>query len=87
LTGNGGGGGGGNYRAGGGGGGGSCLSAGETPGPAGAPGKGGIADTSMCAGGLGESFAGPKDLSASAGNNISIVISEGAGNASITITW
>lgn len=87
ALGNGGGGGGGNYRAGGGGGGGACFAGGETAGNAGAPGKGGIADTSMCAGGLGEIFAGPKDLSAFAGNNISIVISEGAGNASITITW
>jgi hypothetical protein len=41
----------------------------------------------MCAGGAGETFDGPKDLSASAGTNISIVISEGAGNASITITY
>ena len=86
LTGNGGGGGGGNYRAGGGGGGGACLTSSQI-GSAGAPGKGGIADTSMCAGGTGESFAGPKDVSAFAGSNISILISEGAGTASITISW
>jgi len=87
TQGNGGGGGGGNLREGGGGGGGACLGAVQFAANSGAPGKGGIADTSMCAGGAGETFDGPKDLSASAGTNISIVISEGAGNASITITY
>ena len=87
TLGNGGGGGGGNLREGGGGGGGACLGAVQLAGNSGAPGKGGIADTSMCAGGAGETFDGPKDLSASAGTNISIVISEGEGNASITITY
>lgn len=88
-TGNGGGGGGGNYRAGGGGGGGAMYPYGTTGSylSPGQPGKGGIADTSMCAGGAGETFNGPKDLSAFAGSIISISISEGAGNAGITITW
>lgn len=86
-TGNGGGGGGGNYRAGGGGGSGACYPQGGVSLIPGGVGKGGIADTSMCAGGAGETFAGPKDLTAFAGSNISIVISEGAGTASITISW
>lgn len=86
LANGGGGGGGGVNRAGGGGGAGGVGINGEAGG-AGVPGKGGIADTSMCAGGAGESFSGPKDLTAVAGTTISIVISEGAGDASITITY
>jgi|688.fasta_scaffold179603_2 hypothetical protein len=86
----GGGGGGGDSRCGGGGGGGGSWAA---NGPAfeisspGAPGKGGTADTSMCAGGAGETFTGAMDFSTVAGTTIDIVISEGAGTASITITW
>jgi len=85
-TGNGGGGGGGNDRCGGGGGGGSCMFSSQI-GQSGTPGKGGIADISMCAGGAGNSFADPVNFSAVAGTTIPIVISEGAGNASITISW
>jgi hypothetical protein len=36
---------------------------------------------------LGESFNEAANFSAYAGGQVSIVISEGAGNASITITW
>lgn len=86
LANGGGGGGGGVNRAGGGGGAGGVGINGETGG-AGVPGKGGVADTSMCAGGAGESFLGPKDLTAVAGTTISIVISEGEGAASISFTY
>jgi hypothetical protein len=41
----------------------------------------------MCAGGAGETFTGAMDFSTVAGTTIDIVISEGAGTASITITW
>lgn len=53
----------------------------------GQPGTGGVADTSMCAGGAGGSFTGALNFAAYAGGQVAIVISEGAGNASITITW
>ncbi|CAB4134547.1 hypothetical protein UFOVP781_43 [uncultured Caudovirales phage] len=78
----GGGGGGGDNHSGGGGGGGGINGTYA----AGAPGSGGKASPSTL-GGNGESFVGPKDLSSVAGTIISIVISEGAGNASITITY
>lgn len=82
---NGGGGGGGDMRSGGGGGsGGKSSGIGATGGQ---PGKGGTADTSMCAGGTGDTFAGAVNFSAVANTTINIVISEGAGNASITIAW
>lgn len=84
--GNGGGGGGGNSRSGGGGGGGACNS-GTVAGNAGTPGKGGTADTSMCAGGAGQTFSGTVNFTSVAGTTIPIVISSGAGNASITIAW
>jgi hypothetical protein len=77
----GGGGGGGTNRSGGGGGGGGADSA-----AAGAPGAGGTA-TAGTAGTAGQTFTGAADFSAYAGGQVSIVISEGAGNASITITW
>ncbi len=77
----GGGGGGGTNRSGGGGGGG-----GADPAAAGAPGAGGTA-TQGTAGTAGETFTGAADFSAYAGGQVSIVISEGEGNASITITW
>lgn len=86
----GGGGGGGLDRSGGGGGGGGGFAGtgGFTLiGLPGSPGQGGTADTSMCAGGTGTTFAGAVDFSSVAGTTIDIVISEGAGNASITITW
>jgi photosystem II stability/assembly factor-like uncharacterized protein len=73
------GGGGGQNRSGGGGGGGSF--------DGGAPGKGGTADTSMCAGGTGETYSGPINASSVAGSTISVVISDGEGNASISITY
>lgn len=76
----GGGGGGGDQFSGGGGGSGGGISSGY-------PGQGGIADASMCAGGAGDTFADVVDFSAIANTTIDIVISEGAGNASITITW
>jgi hypothetical protein len=41
----------------------------------------------MCAGGEGEVFNGALNFSSYAGGNVAIVISEGQGNASITITW
>jgi len=77
----GGGGGGGTNRSGGGGGGGSA-----DPAAAGAPGAGGTA-TEGTAGTAGQTFNGAANFSAYAGGQVSIVISEGAGNASITITW
>ena len=83
----GGGGGGGGYLRSGGGGGGGGYYGGSNAGNGGTPGAGGIADTSMCAGGAGDTFTGAMDLSAVAGTTISIVISEGAGNASITFTY
>ena len=81
----GGGGGGGDQRSGGGGGGGGYEMTNNTY--AGQPGLGGTADTSMCAGGEGEAFNGALNFASYAGGNVSIVISEGQGNASITITW
>lgn len=95
--GNGGGGGSVGAYQGGGGGGGANLSGGGGGGAAyadtvyladiGQPGAGGIADTSMCAGGAGNSFSGALNFASYAGGQVSIVISEGAGNASITITY
>lgn len=85
MTGGGGGGGGGYDRSGGGGGGGSTgttFSAGE----AGAPGQGGTG-TQGTAGTAGQTFNGAANFSSYAGGQVSIVISEGAGNASITITY
>lgn len=81
----GGGGGGGDQRSGGGGGGGAYENQGASV--AGTPGVGGTADTSMCAGGAGETFNGALNFAAYAGGSVAIVISEGAGNASITITY
>jgi len=71
-----------NPPSGGGGGAGGAISAG-------APGQGGIADTSMCAAGIGQVFAGAVDLTAFAGTDISIVISESIynGTASISFTY
>jgi len=82
----GGGGGGGLNGSGGGGGGGSIvLSSGGSSSIAGQGGGGkGIPGG---AGGTGSSFADPVDFSSVAGTTISIVISEGAGDASITITY
>lgn len=84
-----GGGGGLNRSGGGGGGGGSYVVGGQNTQIAGAglPGKGGTADTSMCAGGAGDTFTGAMDFTTVAGTTIDIVISEGAGSPSITITW
>ena len=84
-TGGGGGGGGGYDRSGGGGGGGS---GGDTQfsGPGGTPGFGGTG-TAGTAGTAGQTFSGAANFSAYAGGQVSIVISEGAGNASITITY
>jgi hypothetical protein len=81
----GGGGGGGINKAGGGGGGGSFNLNGS--GTAGSPGKGGTADTSMCAGGTGESFAGPYDFSSVAGGTLEISINSNSGDPFVTITW
>ena len=81
----GGGGGGGDQRSGGGGGGGAFEISGTSA--PGVPGAGGVADTSMCAGGAGETFNGALNFAAYAGGQLAIVISEGEGNASITITW
>ena len=81
-----GGGGGGGYNRSGGGGGGGGEETGGSIGFAGAPGFGGTG-TAGTAGGAGNSFADPVDFSALAGTTISIVISEGAGDASITITY
>jgi hypothetical protein len=85
----GGGGGGGTDRGGGGGGGGGYSVELFTiyPLTKGSPGKGGTADTSMCAGGAGDTFTGAVDFSTVAGTTIEIVISEGAGSPSISITW
>lgn len=83
----GGGGGGGTASCGGGGGGGGYNIGSSNPGGSGGGGNGGTADTSMCAGGTGDTFAGAVDFSAVANTTIDIVISEGEGNASITITW
>ena len=77
----GGGGGGGTNRSGGGGGGG-----GADPAAAGTPGAGGTG-TQGTAGTSGQAFTGAANFSAYAGGQVSIVISEGAGNASITITY
>lgn len=77
----GGGGGGGTNRSGGGGGGGSA-----DPATAGTPGAGGTG-TQGTAGTAGQTFSGAANFSAYAGGQVAIVISEGAGNASITITW
>jgi hypothetical protein len=79
------GGGGGYLRSGGGGGSGGWLN--NVVGEPGQPGKGGIADTSMCAGGNGESKTEFIDVSAYAGSELTVVISDGAGNAALTITW
>jgi len=81
----GGGGGGGGFRSGGGGGGGGNPF-GSSPAMSGAPGAGGTG-TQGTAGTAGQTFNGAADFSAYAGGQVSIVISEGAGNASITITW
>jgi len=83
----GGGGGGGTASCGGGGGGGGYSTGSSTPGGPGIGGGGGAADTSMSAGGTGDTFAGAVDFSTVANTTIDIVISEGEGNASITITW
>jgi hypothetical protein len=85
MTGGGGGGGGGYDRSGGGGGGGSSGTT-QFPGPPGTPGLGGTG-TQGTAGAAGQTFNGAANFSAYAGGQVSIVISEGAGNASITITW
>ena len=77
----GGGGGGGTNQSGGGGGGG-----GADPAAAGAPGAGGTG-TQGTAGTAGQTFSGAANFSAYAGGQVSIVISEGAGTASITITY
>ena len=77
----GGGGGGGTNRSGGGGGGG-----GADPAAAGTPGAGGTG-TQGTAGTSGQAFTGAANFSAYAGGQVSIVISEGAGSASITITY
>jgi hypothetical protein len=84
-TGGGGGGGGGYDRSGGGGGGGSSGDT-QFPGPAGTPGFGGTG-TQGTAGTAGQTFNGAANFSAYAGGQVAIVISEGAGNASITITY
>ena len=84
-TGGGGGGGGGYDRCGGGGGGGSSGDT-ASPGSAGYPGAGGTG-TAGTAGTAGQTFTGAANFSAYAGGQVSIVISEGAGNASITITY
>jgi len=81
----GGGGGGGNSRSGGGGGAGGTFY-GSGPGFTGLPGEGGSASFGT-AGTAGQTFTGAANFSAYAGGQVSIVISEGAGNASITITW
>lgn len=83
----GGGGGGGANRSGGGGGAGGLPGAYPSINYPALPGKGGTADTSMCAGGASNTFADAVNFSAVAGTTISIVISEGAGDASITITY
>lgn len=82
-----GGGGGGGANRSGGGGGGAAYPDTTFLADVGQPGTGGIADTSMCAGGAGGSFTGALNFAAYAGGQVAIVISEGAGNASITITW
>lgn len=84
-TGGGGGGGGGFDRCGGGGGGGSTGDT-QNAGVAGVPGVGG-SGTQGTAGTAGETFDNAANFASYAGGNVSIVISEGAGNASITITW
>jgi hypothetical protein len=81
---NGGGGGGADGNSGGGGGAGGMGQPGSY---AGAPGAGGTADTSMCAGGAGQTLAAAVNFSSVAGTTISIVISEGEGNASISIAY
>lgn len=83
----GGGGGGGTASCGGGGGGGGYNIGSGDPGGPGSGGGGGAADTSMSAGGTGDTFDGAVDFSTVANTTIDIVISEGEGNASITITW
>jgi len=85
FTGGGGGGGGGYDRCGGGGGGGSSGTSNDVGVP-GTPGAGGTG-TAGTAGTAGQSFNGAANFSAYAGSNVAIVISEGAGNASITITY
>lgn len=81
----GGGGGGGDGRSGGGGGaGGSGY--GSSPGSAGVPGDGAVGSFGT-AGTAGQTFSGALNFATYAGGNVAIVISEGAGNASITITW
>lgn len=82
---NGGGGGGGDFNCGGGGGGGGFGTTVNTS-YAGSPGKGGKG-TNGSLGEPGQEINGPIDFSAYAGDTVEIVISEGAGNASITITW
>ena len=84
----GGGGGGQNYSGGGGGAGGGAVNYAGTliPGSAGFPGSGGLGTPGEL-GTPGASFADPVDFSAVAGTTISIVISEGAGDASITISY
>ncbi len=81
----GGGGGGGALRSGGGGGGGGNPY-GSSPAMSGAPGAGGTG-TQGTAGAAGQTFTGAANFSAYAGGQVSIVISEGEGNASITITY
>ena len=81
----GGGGGGGLGRSGGGGGAGGTFH-GSAPAMAGAPGAGANGSFGT-AGGAGQTFTGAANFSAYAGGQVSIVISEGEGNASITITY
>jgi hypothetical protein len=81
----GGGGGGGSSRSGGGGGAGGTFY-GSGAGFAGLPGGGGSGSFGT-AGTAGQTFNGAANFSAYAGGQVAIVISEGAGNASITITW
>lgn len=87
-NGGGGGGGGANHSGGGGGAGGTALLYFGNPlqGSAGTPGQGGTAIPGG-SGTPGASFADPVDFSTVAGTTISIVISEGNGDASITITY
>ena len=82
-----GGGGGGGVNGAGGGGGGGAYYGGSNAGQSGQPGYGGTADTSMCAGGEGESYDYYAYMTSAAGQEITIIISEGAGDAFLTINY
>ena len=82
----GGGGGGGGLGTSGGGGGAGGTFYGSAPAMAGAPGAGANGSFGT-AGGAGQTFTGAANFSAYSGGQVSIVISEGEGNASITITY